>query len=54
MNRKIELTPEQVEVLTGLIEDTIQDEEFDTAWMDDQKAALGNIWYKLKKLKEEQ
>ena len=52
MNKQLELTPWELEVLTGLIEDEIQDEEFETAWIEDQKAALGNLWYKLKKLQQ--
>ena len=52
MNNLLELTPEEKEVLTGLIEDEIQDEEFETAWMADQKTALWHIWGKLKMLKQ--
>ena len=47
MKNYILLNQKEHDVLTGLLEDVINDGEYNTAWMDDQKAALESVLEKL-------
>ena len=39
----VDMPIEQARTIIGLVEDTVNDSEFETAWMDDQKEHLKNF-----------